>query len=111
MKMKGDVHPPFRFLKGVHFMKIMSMVKKQPFARMFTRKKSNKGFLWVSLISLGASAAVWGMTKGKKTDINRMPIKNMFKNLKINRDMPLMNDAALTEISNELMDKALDPKK
>lgn len=78
--------------------------------RMFTKKRSNKGFLWASLISLGASAAVWGLTKGKKSDIRmpRIPVQNMFKNLNINKNIPMMNDTALTEFSEELINKAMN---
>jgi hypothetical protein len=90
-------------------MKKMSMFNRQ-MMKVFTKKKNNKGVLWASLISLGASAAVWGITKGKKREINTLPIRNMFKNMNLNKNIPIMNDAALTEFSEELIDKATKNK-
>ncbi|MDP4084145.1 MAG: hypothetical protein Q8934_05965 [Bacillota bacterium] len=109
----------------MNMLRMMNLAKKQPFMKMFTRKKSNKGFLWASLLSLGASAAVWGMTRGKKmipnqqqpqshatrTESNRTPFQNMFKNLTINKNISTMNDAALTEFSEELINQATQTKK
>jgi hypothetical protein len=96
-------------------MKIWSLFRKQPYMKMFTRKRSNKGAFWASLISIGASAAVWGMTKGKMTKGNgnreerkNQPTGNMLTNLIGNRNIPMMNDAALTEFSEEIISKAVN---
>jgi hypothetical protein len=94
-------------------MKIWSLFRKQPYMKMFTRKRSNKGAVWASLISLGATAAVWGMSKGKMTKGNseerkNKPTGNMLTNLIGNRNIPMMNDAALTEFSEELINKAVN---
>ncbi|WML44771.1 hypothetical protein [Neobacillus sp. PS3-40] len=87
-------------------MKIMSLLKKQPYMKMFTKKRSNKGAVWASIISLGATAAVWGMTKGKMRESKMQPLQNMFKSLTANKNIPIMNDAALTEFSEEFINKA-----
>ena len=86
-------------------MKVMSLFKKQPYMKMFTKKRSNKGAWWASLISLGATAAVWGMTKGKKRESTMLPLQNMFKNLTTNKNIPMMDNSALTEFSEELINK------
>jgi hypothetical protein len=99
-------------------MKIMSIMRKQPYMKLFTRKRSNKGAVWASLLSIGATAAVWGMTKGKRKDSTRdnsrdstkQPIRNMLTNLIGNRNIPMMNDAALTEFSEDLINKVVNNK-
>jgi hypothetical protein len=100
-------------------MKIMSLMRKQPYMKMFTKKRSNKGAVWASLISIGATAAVWGMTKSKMKDSTRdsskdstkKPVRNMLTNLIGNKNIPMMNDAALTEFSEDLINKVVNNKK
>lgn len=82
---------------------------------MFAKKRSNKGAVWASIISIGATAAVWGMAKAKMKDSTneniKKPVRNMLTNFIGNRNISLMNDDALTEFSEELINKTVKNKK
>jgi hypothetical protein len=91
-------------------MRVMSLIRKQPYIRMFTKKRSNKGAVWASLLSLGATAVVWGMTKGKKSEKKSVPLRNMFTNMMGNKNFTNMSNTALTEFSDELVNNVLKKK-
>lgn len=91
-------------------MRGISMIRKQPYIRMFAKKRSNKGVVWASLLSVGATVAVWGMTKGKKNEKKSIPLRNMFANMIGNKNFTNMSNAALTEFSEELVNNVLKKK-
>ncbi|MED3625568.1 hypothetical protein [Neobacillus thermocopriae] len=102
------------------------MRRRMPFHRLFRPKRRNRGSIWASVLSIGLSALVYGLTrgKGKKTmlpstnavkhfapKLNREGVTNAVKNmvppnLNINR----MDNAALTEFSDELIKNAMNKK-
>jgi len=82
----------------------------QQFFNLFKRKRKSRGAMWVSLFGLGISAAVFGITKGKRKD-SALPFKNMINTFTPKSDINFMNTAALTEFSEELMESAIRNKK
>jgi len=93
-------------------------IRKMPFLRLFMPKRKSRGALWTSLISLGVSAAVIGVAKGKGKNA-ALPFKNTVSNVKNmvpKLNIPKMNiesmdNAALAEYSEELMASALNKNK
>ncbi|MGZ4159930.1 MAG: hypothetical protein ACXVNF_03905 [Neobacillus sp.] len=83
---------------------------RRSFFRLFRQKRNNRGAMWASLVGLGISAAVFGVTRGKRT-VNALPLQNLVKNFKPKADLNMMNNAALTEFSEELLSSALENKK
>jgi hypothetical protein len=96
----------------------MRNILKLPFLQRFTKKKKSNGALWVSLVGLGLSAAVLGVTKGKQRKMPSLPIQNMMSGMmngKMSGFSPKtnignMDAAALTEFSEELLNSALNDK-
>ena len=80
---------------------------KQPIFKMFAKKQKKRGALWASLLSLGISAAVFGVTKGKRK-LPALPIQNMVKSFTPGNKINMMDNAALTEFSEELLESALN---
>lgn len=88
----------------------MRKIKYQSFFRMFAPKRKSRGAMWASLLGLGLSAAVFGVTKGKRKDI-ALPFQNLVKNFSPKTDLNMMNNAALSEFSEELLSSALENKR
>ena len=88
----------------------MRKIKVQPFFNMFARKRKNRGAMWASLLGIGLSAAVFGVTKGKRKDL-ALPIQNVIKNLAPKTNLNQMDNAAITEFSEELLMSALNKKR
>ncbi|MGG1679156.1 hypothetical protein ACIFOT_26035 [Neobacillus sp. NRS-1170] len=89
----------------------MKSLRNQPFFNLFMPKRKSRGAMWASLLGIGLSAAVFGVTRGKRKDM-ALPIQNAVKNMvpkfnNINR----MDTAALTEFSEELLESALNNKR
>ncbi|MDQ0197853.1 hypothetical protein [Neobacillus ginsengisoli] len=83
---------------------------RKAFFSLFGQKRKSRGAMWASLIGLGVSAAVFGVTRGKRS-VNALPLQNLVKNFTPKTDLNLMNNAALTEFSEELLSSALKNKK
>lgn len=83
---------------------------KNPFFKMFAKKRKNRGAFWASLLGLGISAAVFGVTKGKRK-MTAQPIQNMVKNFTPKNNINMMDNSALTEFSEELLQSALNKNK
>ncbi|XJZ28966.1 hypothetical protein ACF5W4_09360 [Bacillota bacterium Lsc_1132] len=81
-------------------------VGKRSFFNMFSRKRSNRGALWASLIGLGISAVMFRRNKGQK-NASRINFQNLMKNNPLKSSSPAKSNAALAEFSEELMSKAL----
>jgi len=88
----------------------MKNINVQPFFKMFARKRKSRGAMWASLLGIGISAAVFGVSKGKRRDI-ALPIQNMMKNIAPKTNLNLMDNAAITEFSEELLTSALNKKR
>ena len=88
----------------------MKKVKVQPFFKMFARKRKGRGAIWASLLGIGLSAAVFGVTKGKRKDL-ALPFQNMVKTFAPKTNLNLMDNAAITEFSEELLESALNKKR
>jgi hypothetical protein len=74
----------------------------QPFLNMFgrRRRRNNRGMLWGSLLSLGLSAAAYGLTRNRNRNMAR-PLQNLMNNTRMgNFQKP--NMAGLTEFAEEL---------
>ncbi|NRD80357.1 hypothetical protein HPT25_23840 [Bacillus sp. BRMEA1] len=86
-----------------------------PFLRMFMpKRKKGFGAMWASLFGVGISAAVFGLTRGKRSNF-ALPLKNTLNNftpsMNIGRtDISRMDNAALAEFSEELMESAMNNK-
>jgi hypothetical protein len=100
--MEGLLLFPFHVRKGVLWMR--DMIK--PFFNMFGRKRNSRGAMWASLLGLGISAAVFGLTRGKRIN-NMQPIQNLVQSFTPKTNFNQMNNAALTEFSEELLESAL----
>lgn len=68
---------------------------------MFGKRRNNRGMIWGSLISLGVSAAAYGMRRNRNRNMFR-PIRNFMNNLRIGT-VQKPNTAGLTEFSKELI--------
>ncbi len=66
--------------------------------------------MWASLLGIGISAAVFGVTKGKRKDL-APPFQNMVKKFAPKTNLNLMDNAAITEFSEELLMSALNKKR
>lgn len=90
----------------------MKKIAKMPFFKLFTPKPKSKMPLWASLVGLSLSAAVFGITRGKRRDV-ALPFQNAIKNFTQKTSLPnlnVMDNTALTEFSEELMENALKNK-
>jgi hypothetical protein len=87
----------------------MNNLLKQPFFKMFAPKRKSRGTMWASLIGLGLSAAVFGVTRGKRRDLT-VPFQNVMKNFSSKTNLNLRDNAAITEFSEELLSSALRDK-
>ncbi|MEH7076761.1 hypothetical protein [Neobacillus drentensis] len=87
----------------------MKNIKVQPFFKMFARKRKSRGAMWASLLGIGLSAAVFGVTKGKRKDL-ALPFQNVLRNFTPKTNLNLMDNAAITEFSEELLMSALNKK-
>lgn len=88
----------------------MKKITKQPFFKLFTPKQKSRMPFWASLLGLGLSAAVFGITRGKRRDF-ALPFQNVVKNFSEKTNFPSLNvndNAALTEFSEELIESALN---
>ncbi|MED1467734.1 MULTISPECIES: hypothetical protein [Bacillus] len=99
----------------------MRNVNIEPIFNMFKRKRKSRGAMWASLFGLGLSAAVYGVTRGKRK-ISALPLQNMQNNMQTNMqnmvktftpktNIGMMDNAALTEFSEELLESALRNKR
>lgn len=91
-------------------MKFMSFFNnRQGFMKMSRRKQSNRGVMWASLISVAVSSIALLMRRGGNR--NTAPsLQNFVNNFTSKRNVPMMDDAALTEFSEELISKAMQNK-
>lgn len=97
------------FDEGVFWMR--NMVK--PLVNVFGRKRKNRGAMWASLLGIGISAAVFGLTKGKRK-ISAQPFQNLkqsFQSFTPKTNLNQMNNTALAEFSEELLASALRNEK
>lgn len=88
----------------------MKSIKRQPFFKMFAPKRKSRGTMWASILGIGISAAFLGVTRGKSRDITR-PLQNVIKNFSSKTNLNLMDNAAMTEFSEELLESALRNKR
>ncbi|PFO04746.1 hypothetical protein COJ85_10800 [Bacillus sp. AFS076308] len=91
----------------------MKKMTRQPFFKLFTPKPKSRMPLWASLVGLSLSAALFGITRGKRSDF-ALPFQNAVKNFSEKTKLPslnVMDNTALTEFSEELMESALNNNK
>jgi hypothetical protein len=86
---------------------LLKTVKKQPYLNMFAKKRSNKGVLWASLISLGVSTLMMMLSKGKREKVTSS-VQNFTKNITASK-LPMMNNA-LAEFGAEFFSKNIPLK-
>lgn len=82
--------------------------------RLMGKRRKNRGAMWVSLFSVGIGAAILGMLTGKRKD-SSMPMNNIMKNftprnLTPKTNINMMDNAALTEFSEEILSNALNTR-
>jgi hypothetical protein len=117
-----EVDDPRFNVEGVQIMKLISMLNKnQAFMKLFRRKQNNNGVMWASLISLAVSAVAYVLSKGlrqntnentntEKRRYNTPSLRNFVSSITPKGNISMMNDAALTEYSEELISKAIENK-
>src|SRR4051794_7803543 len=88
--------------KGVLWMRNMI----NPFFNMVGKKRKRRGTMWASLLGLGISAAVFGLTRGKRKNMVQ-PIQNLVQRFTPKTNLNNMNNTALAEFSEELLASAL----
>jgi hypothetical protein len=88
--------------KGVLWMR--NMIK--PFFNMFGKKRKSRGALWASLLGVGLSAAVFGLTRGKRNNI-AVPFQDVVQSFTPKTNLNGMSNTALAEFSEELLASAL----
>ena len=81
-----------------------NMIK--PFFNMFGKKRKSRGALWASLLGVGISAAVFGLTRGKRNNI-AVPFQDVVQSFTPKTNLNSMNNTALAEFSEELLASAL----
>jgi hypothetical protein len=81
-----------------------NMIK--PFFNMFGRKRKGRGTMWVSLLGVGISAVVLGLTRGKRKNNIIVPFQDVVQSFTPKNNMNI-NNTALAEFSEELLASAL----
>jgi hypothetical protein len=76
-----------------------------PFFNMFGVKRKRRGTMWISLLGVGISAAVFGLTRGKRTR-STQPFQDVVQSFTPKNNINL-NNTALAELSEELLESAL----
>jgi hypothetical protein len=85
----------------------MANLRRLPFFNLFMpKKRKGRGTMWASLIGLGVSAAVFGITRGKRSNV-ALPFTNAIRNMTPKMNVGRMDNAALTEFSDELLASSL----
>ncbi|MFK9092566.1 hypothetical protein [Bacillus salipaludis] len=79
----------------------MNIGGRQPFFKMFGRRRNNRGIMWGSLLGLGLSVAAYGLGRNGNKHMGR-PIQNLLNNLGKGKTTLSPNIAGLTEFSKEL---------
>jgi hypothetical protein len=77
-----------------------------PFFNMFGKKRKSRGAMWASLLGVGISAAVYGLTRGKRKNIS-VPFQDVVQSFTPKSNMNFNNNTALAEFSEELLASAL----
>lgn len=77
----------------------------KPFFNMFGKKRKSRGTMWVSLLGVGISAAVFGLTRGKRKNI-AVPFQDVVQSFTPKNNINI-NNTALAEFSEELLASAL----
>jgi hypothetical protein len=77
-----------------------------PFFNMFGKKRKSRGALWASLLGVGISAAVFGLTRGKRNNIP-VPFQDVVQSFTPKTNLNGMSNTALAEFSEELLASAL----
>jgi hypothetical protein len=95
---------PFHTMLDKGVLRMRDMVK--PLYNMFGKKRKSRGTMWASLIGLGISAAVVGLTRGKKKNMTQ-PFQHIVQSFTPKTNLNHMNNAALAEFSEELLASAL----
>ncbi|MCM3692530.1 hypothetical protein [Neobacillus niacini] len=81
-----------------------NMIK--PFFNLFGKKRKSRGAMWASLLGVGISAAVFGLTRGKRNNI-AVPFQDVVQSFTPKTNLNGMSNPALAEFSEELLASAL----
>jgi hypothetical protein len=76
-----------------------------PFFNMFGVKRKSRGAMWVSLLGVGISAVVFGLTRGKRKNMVQ-PFQDVVQSFTPKNNINF-NNTALAEFSEELLASAL----
>lgn len=77
---------------------------------MFGKRRKTRGTLWTSLLGLGISAVVFGLSRSNRINVAQ-PFKKMMRNIVPAQNINGMNNVALAEFSEELLASALNNDK
>jgi hypothetical protein len=78
----------------------------KPFLNMFSKRRKGRGTMWVSLLGVGISAAVFGLTRGKRKNNIAVPFQDVIQSFTPKNNTNI-NNTALAEFSEELLASAL----
>lgn len=80
---------------------LLNTGRRQNILKMFGRKPGNRGMMWASLVSLGVSAAAYGLGRNRNRK-SLSPVQNIMNNIRTGKAGRIPNTVALTEFAKEL---------
>lgn len=78
------------------------MGRRQTLLNMFGRRRNNNGIMWASVLGLGISAAVYGLTRNQNRGTQN-PGQYLMNLFPMGKNVQTPNMAGLTEFAKELI--------
>ena len=78
----------------------------KPIFNMFGNKRKGRGTMWVSLLGVGISAAVFGLSRVKRKNNIAVPFQDVIQSFTHKNNLNI-NNTAMAEFSEELLESAL----
>lgn len=78
----------------------------KPIFNMFGNKRKSRGTMWLSLLGVGISAAVFGLSRVKRKNNIAVPFQDVIQSFTHKNNLNL-NNTAMAEFSEELLESAL----
>ena len=82
---------------------LLNIGTSKPFLNIFRRRRNNSGMMWGSLLGLGVSAAVYGLSRNRNKK-RFQPLQNIMNNSRMGT-FQMRNMAGLTEFAKEFVIK------
>ncbi|MEH7355772.1 hypothetical protein V7150_19775 [Neobacillus drentensis] len=81
---------------------LFNMRRRQTLLNMFGRRRNNNGIMWASVLGLGISAAVYGLTRNQNGKMQN-PGQYLTNIFPMGKNAQRLNMAGLTEFAKELI--------